>query len=220
MSSLAIGLLGATFGFVLFVLAAWVGLYLHKRTPLALDEKAKTDYEQVLANARESKKQQKLASVPPKSEAARTQAVPSTTEPTHKEMSIPQTIQVAPSFGNLRERCEALAQDVHILARQQEEKEKALGDRPSPEQQEQVLKLWRVNGNLFKVHYLERVLRMQQELDTLHIKDERLDRTLDLLQRNFAPSKDLGRESLGSMPVMLIDEIAERLHELAQKIPQ
>lgn len=133
----------------------------------------------------------------------------------------PPQIQIATSYGNLKERCTALATNVAALVRHRYDQEKKYPN--YPRLSIDGLKEWyRSNDLEFRHLYLPQVKAVRDEFALLHIKDERLDEILNRDQEHIQLRQSYPQISpdIGYVTIFEMQDIAERLMALAAQIPQ
>jgi hypothetical protein len=139
-------------------------------------------------------------------------------------------VQLAPTFGNLKERTLALSQEIMEDLSRHGWREKQPVDRRSPNfhmpdvTDIEGLQKWIQTRSIhFRFRFLNRVIDLRNEFSQLHLRDERLDRFIEsegmieqanqmMRQQNLA-----GMRQIDILPQQ-IEEVAERLVVLANQI--
>lgn len=130
--------------------------------------------------------------------------------------------EIATPLGNLRKRCTNLAEELHQFRLERDAKRETI---PYPPSKENLTSWYTSTGMLFRRAFLPRVLDMQRELATLHIRDEQLDRTLDRMQTPFGLTRTQQTNPSEMVKLLLvidtheIRDISERLMTLVGQIP-
>jgi hypothetical protein len=139
----------------------------------------------------------------------------------------PQTIiQVAPTFGNIKERAIQLADDImRDLYRHGWgggsglEREFVVQHYPEPQDRKGQVEWTHFRTAYFRFRFRDRVIGIRDEFVQLHLRNQELDRFLDS-EKGYEEWEKKMPTAVPDLLPQEIQEVAEQLRSLAEKVPQ